>query len=256
MKRLLPPLLLVLSSAIACNILGKPEPKSGSELLLQVETDAANSDRLVEQTLRAIETRADAIGANVKLQRKDSDKIILRIGTTPRMELVKKLLLEEDRLELRPVVSPPSPSPVQTYPSSDAAKAAAKEGEEVLPDAGEMDEGRYVIVKAKPIIANEDLRDARAVASRDGSFYQIVFTLKPDGAARFGEWTAANINNYLAVVLNKEVKSTPYIRGPITDSGQIEGNFTKQSAEDLALVLRSGNLPAPVKVLEEKTFGQ
>lgn len=260
-KQLLPPLLLALISTVGCNILGKSEPKSGSELLLQIETDAANRDRLIEQTIKIVEVRANAIGANVKLERKDSDKIILRIGTTPDMERMKKVLLDYARLEFRAVVSPPSPSPVRTYPSFDEAKAAVKEGEEVLPYPERLayveqpDREQYVIVKAKPIIANEDVRSAQAVPG-DGPSHEITFSLKPDGAARFGEWTAANINNYLAVALNKEVKSVAYIRSQITDSGVITGSFTKAAAEDLALVLRSGSLPTPINVLAEKTFGK
>lgn len=254
-KQLLLPPLLALISAVGCNILPKSEPKSGTELLLQLETDAANREHFVELTKRIIEVRADAIGANVKLERKDSDKIILRIGTTPDMERLKKFLLSYARLEIRAVVSPPAPSPVQTYPSFDEAKTAVKEGEEVLPYVEHTERAQYVIVKGKPIVANEDVRDARAVPS-DGSSYEIIFSLKPDGAARFGEWTAANINNYLAVALNKEVKSVAYIRSQVTDSGAITGSFTKLSAEDLALVLKSGSLPAPIKVLEEKTFGK
>ena len=259
-KQLFPPLLLVLISAAACNLLRKSEPKSGLELLLQIETTAADRDRLVEQTIRTLERRADALGANVNLQRKDSDKIILRIGTTPDMERLKKVLLDYARMEFHAVVSPPWPSPVQTYPSIDEAKAAVTAGEEILPYSERSylfeqgDRKAYVIVKAEPVIANEDVRDAQAVPS-DGS-YQITFSLKRDGARRLGEWTAANINNYLGVVLNKELKSIPYIRGQITDQGTISGAFTRQAAEDLALNLRAGSLPAPVNVLEEKAFGK
>jgi preprotein translocase subunit SecD len=85
--------------------------------------------------------------------------------------------------------------------------------------------------------------------------YQISFALKPSGADKFSKWTGAHINEYMGIVLNEEVKSAPYIKGQIYDQGEITGKFTKQSAEDLALTLRSGALPAPIEYQEERTVG-
>lgn len=171
------------------------------------------------------------------------------------MERVKNVLLSYDRLELRAVVSPPSPSPVQTYFSLDEAKGVARDGEEVMPYEEEMDPERrlFVILKESVIVANEDIRNAQAAPS-SGSAYDVTFSLKPAGAERFGKWTATNINNYLAVVMNRAVKSIAFIKSQINDVGLIQGSFTKERAEDLALILRSGSLPAPVKVLEGKKF--
>jgi len=78
-----------------------------------------------------------------------------------------------------------------------------------------------------------------------------LFTLSPSGAEKFAAWTGSHINAYIRVVLNDEVKSIAYIKSQIYDQGEISGRYTKQSAEDLALVLRSGALPARVKVIEE-----
>ena len=75
--------------------------------------------------------------------------------------------------------------------------------------------------------------------------------MKKNGAEKFGAWTGANVDEYLGVVLNDEVKSIAFIKGQIFDSGEITGRFTRQSAEDLALVLKSGALPAPVTIVEE-----
>ena len=109
---------------------------------------------------------------------------------------------------------------------------------------------RWVVVKSPPIVTGSDLRTAAAVADPGGgkTNYTISFSLKPDGAAKFGAWTGSNINEYLGVVLNDEVKSIAYIKSQIFDQGEITGRFTKQSAEDLALVLRAGALPVPVKI--------
>src|SRR6185369_8977445 len=81
------------------------------------------------------------------------------------------------------------------------------------------------------------------------------FTLKPGGAEKFGSWTGGHIGTDLAIVLNGQVKSAPRIEGQISDRGQITGNFSQQSAEDLALTLRSGALPAKIVYKEERTVG-
>ncbi len=107
-----------------------------------------------------------------------------------------------------------------------------------------------------PIIDGSELRSADAVSrTNQGNDFQISFSLKPSGAEKFGRWTGANINQYMGVVLNDEVKSIAYIKSQITDSGEISGRFTKQSANDLALTLRSGALPAPIRYQEERTVG-
>src|SRR5947207_5802892 len=115
---------------------------------------------------------------------------------------------------------------------------------------------KWVVVESPAIIDGAELRTASAIQGRAGTDeYEISFSLKKNGADKFGAWTGANINEYMGVVLNDEVKSIAFIKSQIYDSGQIEGRFTKQSAEDLALTLRSGALPAPIEYIEERTVG-
>ena len=110
---------------------------------------------------------------------------------------------------------------------------------------------KWVVVESPAIIGGSDLRTADAVQS-EGHNYHIGFSLKKAGADKFGAWTGANVNEYLGVVLNDDVKSIAFIKSQISDQGEITGNFTKQAAEDLALVLKAGALPAPVTLIEEK----
>src|SRR4029078_5237152 len=116
---------------------------------------------------------------------------------------------------------------------------------------------QWVVVELPAIIDGSELRNAAAVPSQGGRSdeYEINFSLKKTGAEKFGAWTGAHVNEYMGVVLHGEVKSIAYIRSQIFDSGQINGRFTKQSSEDLALTLRSGALPAPIEYLEERTVG-
>src|SRR6185295_5541216 len=83
----------------------------------------------------------------------------------------------------------------------------------------------------------------------------IDFSLLPDGARRFGDATGKHVGDQLAIVLNSEVNSAPRTNSQINDRGQITGSFTKTAAEDLALILRSGALPAKAVYLEERTVG-
>ncbi len=86
--------------------------------------------------------------------------------------------------------------------------------------------------------------------------YQIAFTLKPASAKTFGDYTSSHVNQYLAIVLDKKVLSAPVIKNAITDGqGVVEGGFTADSANALAVQLRYGSLPVPVKVVESQTVG-
>jgi preprotein translocase subunit SecD len=115
---------------------------------------------------------------------------------------------------------------------------------------------KWVVVESPAIIDGIDLRTAQAVQDRAGSDkYQISFSLKKNGADKFGTWTGANVNEYMGVSLNDQVKSIAFIKSQIFDQGEITGNFTKEQGDDLALTLRSGALPAPIEYSEERTVG-
>src|SRR5271155_3830596 len=153
----------------------------------------------------------------------------------------------------------------QTYPS-EAAALAAKGG--VLPPGTEILPGRsdsaagptaapvYYILDRAPAVTGQDLRGATpAPDTNNPSQYQVHFELSTAAAARFGPFTEANIGHRMAIVLDHQVYSAPVIQGRIDDNGEITGNFNQDSAHDLALVLRSGALPASIKYLEERTVG-
>ena len=83
----------------------------------------------------------------------------------------------------------------------------------------------------------------------------ISFSLKPQAAVKFGDWTGQNIGNYMAVVLDNKAQSIAYIKSQISDSGQIDGRFSKAMAEDIALSLKSGYLPATLRIVQETKIG-
>jgi preprotein translocase subunit SecD len=244
---------------------------------LPAQTQRLLSRSAVDQALKIIESRINAYGVKEPtLQRigsEDSGQILLQMPGVDDPERVKALVGETAKLELVKVDSPGNPAPVQTFPTREQALASIG-GQNTLtkkvlpyterdatPNAqpnqpNPQQPKSFVVVEAPAIIDGNELRDAQAVTrTGNDSDYQITFSLKPAGAQKFGEWTARNINNYMAVVLNDEVKSIAYIKSQITDSGEISGRFTRGTAEDLALTLRSGALPAPIEYQEERTVG-
>jgi len=253
---------------------------SGNQLIWSITGGGQRvlADNATTQALNIIESRINALGiTEPTLQThgaQSSHQILLQMPGVQDPERVKNLLKGESRLELVHIVSPPSPAPSQTYLTEEEAKAslggAMPANRRVLKYIERMDptadatqdqskekRTKWVVIEVPAIIDGSELRNASAVPSRAGGTndYEINFSLKKTGADKFGAWTGSHINEYMGVVLNDEVQSIAFIKSQITDSGQIEGRFTKQSAEDLALTLRSGALPAPIEYLEERTVG-
>jgi preprotein translocase subunit SecD len=233
-------------------------------------------NQAVEQALKIIESRINAFGVKEPtLQRhgaESSGQILLQMPGVDDPERVKKLLNADSNLQLMKVVSPPAPASVATYPTEQAALQSVggslppnrKVYEYIERDAkadanapaGTPPPKQYVVVEYPAVVDGSELRDANAVSrTQAGNDYQIAFSLKPAGAAKFGEWTSKNINNFMGVVLNDQVKSIAYIKSRIDDQGEISGRFTKDDADDLALTLRSGALPAKIEYQEERTVG-
>ncbi len=111
------------------------------------------------------------------------------------------------------------------------------------------------LLARSPVVTGRDLRDARAQQGDVPGRWETSFSLTPDGAGRFERFTAANIGNRLAIVLDNTVISAPTIQAAISDQGQITGASSIEEASDLALNLRAGSLPAGVQMIEERTVG-
>ncbi len=126
-------------------------------------------------------------------------------------------------------------------------------GTEVLKFDNGIDEA---IVSKRIILNGDNLVDAKPRMDTQNNETIVSFTLDRVGAKKFGRATSENVGKQLAIILDGKIISAPSIREPIVGgSGQISGNFTFQSATDLALLLRSGALPAPMNIIEERTVG-
>ncbi|HYU97384.1 MAG TPA: protein translocase subunit SecD [Pyrinomonadaceae bacterium] len=244
---------------------------------LPASAQANLAEQATQQAQRIIESRLDAVGvAEPLVQRHGSQashQILVQMPGIHDPERVKEILKADSKLELVHVIGPSSPAPIQTYNTEDEAKASVgptmPANRRVVPYA-ERDEPtaggqattdaqkvkKWVVIESPAVVDGSELRNAAAVqAQGGGDTYSISFSLKPVGSQKFGAWTAAHINDYMGVVLNNEVKSIAYIKSAISDSGEISGRFTKQSADDLVLTLRSGALPASIEYMEERTVG-
>jgi len=252
--------------------------QSGDQLVWSMTPAAERvlADNATTQALNIIDSRINALGiAEPTLQThgaQSSHQILLQMPGVQDPERVKDILKGESRLELVHVISPPNPSPAQTFTSEVEALSSlggvVPPNRKILPyseriektadgDKNQQRPKQWVVVESPAIIDGSELRNATAIPTQGGRSddYEINFSLKKAGADKFGAWTGAHVNEYMGVVLNGEVKSIAFIKSQIFDSGQISGRFTKQSAEDLALTLRSGALPAPIEYLEERTVG-
>jgi preprotein translocase subunit SecD len=232
---------------------------SGTILVVEVGPGEADLATSIERSIQVIQRRLDAIGVDgeVKLSDGSRGRFEVKIHGKNDLQKLKGLLFNTYKLEYRKLVSPPNPSPAQTFPTEEKAKIAATEGQEVLPysEREEPKSWDFVIVEKEPVITGEHIRYADAVSRTNSDFdYQISFSLNEKGAERFGDWTAKNINNYLAVVLDGKVKSIAFIRSVITDHGEISGSFSKEQAEAIALILNSGYMPWELRIVDERSF--
>ncbi len=249
-------LLLLLCVGFGCKTFSRLTNKGGTVYTVEIGTSEPNKDEIVERAVKVTRSRMDALGADGEVARipdKPNQISVKLYGAQNDPERIKKFLFTTNQLELKKVAG----SNLQTFPTKEAAEKTATAEQEALPylEIAEASSQKFIIVEKKAVITGEDIRDASAFStSGNEGNYQISFTLKPEGAAKFGDWTGKNIGQYLAIVLDKKVLSAPVIRGQIFDNGQIDGRFTRASAEDLALSLNSGYLPATMKLLEEKPF--
>ena len=155
---------------------------------------------------------------------------------------LKEIIGTTAQLTFQPVVT--STTNGDTRPSA---------GQEVLPSLD--DEGLFYVLETAPVVSGEELVDAQPSFDQNGR-PAVSFRFNPSGARKFGDYTAENIGNPFAIVLDDEVISAPVIQAHIAGgSGIITGNFSVEESTQLAVLLRAGALPAGLDFLEERTIG-
>ncbi len=216
-------------------------------------------DQAVRKGLETINNRVDQFGvAEPRIQRQgiDSDRILIQLPGVDDPERVKEIISSTAFLEFKEVVQGPAPdrqSLIAASGGSIPADAMVVSGDQTGFE-GQVTGKNYYLVKKAAAISGRELRTARRSQDEFGTA-NVRFDLVPSAADKFGVFTETHIGSAMAIVLDGNVMSAPVIRARITDSGVIEGNFSVEEAEDLALILRAGALPARITYLEERTVG-
>jgi len=173
-----------------------------------------------------------------------SDRILVQVPGVEDPEALKKLIGQTARLEFKLVDLTADPAQVQ--------QGRAPPGSQVLPMA---DGTGYMAVKRRVMVSGDQLVDAKQSFDQDGQPV-VDITFNTQGARRFGRVTQENVNKPFAIILDDKILSAPNINEPILGGrAQISGNFTVQTANDLAISLASGKLPVKLNVIEERTVG-
>lgn len=199
--------------------------------------------KAIDQSIEIVRRRIDETGTNEpSIQSQGVDRIAVQLPGEQNPERIKALLGKTAKLSFHLVDGRTT--------TADARRGKLSNSSRLINSA----EGETLVIGRKPVVTGEHLVDARAAF--DDGMPVVSFKFDSFGGKKFGEATQNHVGERLAIVLDNEVISAPNIQTAILGgSGQISGNFTLESAQELALLLRSGALPAPLEVLEERTVG-
>jgi preprotein translocase subunit SecD len=213
-------------------------------------------EQAVEQALQTIDRRVNALGvAEPTIARQQSDQILAQLPGVADVARAKEIMGSPSLLELKLVEAGPMSSKDDLLKQYNGQVPNDLEVLSGAAERGSADSGTvFYLVKKSSVVTGTDLRTARE-APDENNQPAVHFSLKPEGARKFGKATGENIGRNLAIVLDNRVQSAPRIDGRITDEGRISGGFTVQEANDLSLKLRSGALPASLTYLEELVVG-
>ena len=191
-----------------------------------------------DQALEIVRRRIDEIGTNEpNILKRGNDRILVELPGLDDPMRIKSLLGKTANLTFRFVTN-------NDQESFGTEKLSYE------------DDSEEALVSKRIILSGDNLLDAQPRMDSETNETVVTFTLDRVGAKRFGKATSTGIGKQLAIVLDGKIISAPVIRDTIASgSGQISGGFTFQSATDLALLLRSGALPAPLNIIEERTVG-
>jgi preprotein translocase subunit SecD len=200
----------------------------------------------VDQSIQIIEKRVNQLGlVEPVIQRQGLDRILVQVPGLLDPSRLKKLLGDVAKLEFRMVDT--------SMTAEQAQQQGAPLESEILLDQSTT---QPVLIEKRVIVSGEELTDAQPGFDQRTSEPIVSFRFNTAGARKFAQATTENVGRPFAIVLDRQVISAPVIREPILQgSGQISGSFTVQSANDLAILLRAGALPAPLTVIEERTVG-
>ena len=201
----------------------------------------------VQQSIEIVRRRVDETGTREPtIQQQGDDRILVQLPGIDDPERIKRLLGKTAKMSFHLVD--------QRNSVESAMAGRIPPGSWLLPSEGE--DRRMYLIRKRVMVSGDTLIDAQPSTDSRTNEPVVTFRFDTAGAKRFGSATSKNVGKLFAIVLDRKVISAPVIREPILGgSGQISGSFSFQSAQDLALLLRAGALPAPLTILEERSVG-
>ncbi|MCF6445425.1 protein translocase subunit SecD [Nereida sp. MMG025] len=207
------------------------------------EEKAATDERTMLQSLEIIRRRIDEVGTREPtIQRQGANRILIQVPGLGSAQELKDLIGTTAQLSFHPVIG-----------RSADANVRAGVGNVLFPSIDE--EGIFYILEENPVVTGEDLVDSQPSFDQNGG-PAVSFRFNSAGGAKFGRYTAENVGQLFAIVLDEEVISAPRINEAIPGgSGIITGNFSLEESTQLAVLLRAGALPVEPEFVEERTVG-
>jgi preprotein translocase subunit SecD len=209
--------------------------------------------QVLEQSIQIVDRRVNETGTREPIiQRQGDDRILVQVPGLQDPEHLKGLLGRTAKLTFHLLDHSVSPSDIAAGVVPPGTKLVA--GDDSEKDA--QGKPQMYPVLSRVMVAGDALVEAHATFDQTDNLPVVAFRFNQAGASKFATVTSENVGKPFAVVLDNKVITAPVIRSPILGgSGIISGNFTAESANDLALLLRAGALPAPLQVIEERTVG-
>jgi len=228
------------------------------EFRLKPNVERTLREQAVVQARTTIDRRVNELGVtepNISVYGNTGDQLLVQLPGVTDVARAKEIIRSTALLELKLVEAGPVSTKealLQQYGGK------LPEDMEIVSGAGSSDEGGagtvFYLVRKIAAVTGNDLRAAKPTIDENGR-PAVSFSLRNEGARKFGKVTGENIGRSLAIVLDNRVMSAPRIDGRITDEGRISGVFSSQEVADLSLTLRSGALPATLSYLEERVIG-
>jgi preprotein translocase subunit SecD len=216
--------------------------REGPQLVIEVEPDGVDLQGAVTQSIRVIERRLYEAAARATVEQEGPARIVVRLGPSDSVKLSIALAARRGRLEFRLIDT--------TMAAEQALATAPPPGSEVLFDTINMPH----LVAKEASVSGRDVVAAHAMFHPSSQEPAVEFALDDEGSRRFGEITHANVGRALAIVFDGKVLSVPVIRTPITGGrGMIYSGFTPDQAAEMALLLRGGELPGRLTVVEQRS---
>ena len=247
LQTLVHPLGGILSATGHNNIDITSEPNNAFRLTVSDPAMVERVRQAVDQSIEIVSRRINQLGTVEPLiQREGNDRILVQVPGLQDPTRLKQLLGKTAKLDFRMVDTSVTPQA--------ALQGNLPPDDEILYSQSTPKEP-YVVEK-RVLVSGGDLTDAQPGFDQRTAEPIVSFRFNTSGARKFAQVTEQNVGKPFAIVLDNQVISAPVIREPILGgSGQISGNFTVQSANDLSILLRAGALPAPLTIIEERTVG-